>query len=130
MLAGALYLASDPELVEGRRRARRLARQYNATMEEEETEQLHLLTEWLGGVGASPFIEPPFLCDYGSNLFLGDRVYINFGCIILDCARVHIGNDVMIAPQVQIYTAHHPIDAHKRIAGPELASPITIGDRI
>ena len=88
MLAGRLYLASDPELVAGRRRARNLMRLYNDTLDEEDSERLRLLRELLGGVGVSPFIEPPFRCDYGGNIFVGDRVYINFRCIILDCAEV------------------------------------------
>ena len=75
-------------------------------------------------------IEPPFHCDYGSNIYAGDRMYMNFGCVILDCAEVRIGADLQAGPYVQIYTAHHPLDAAQRTAGPELASPITIGNRV
>ena len=130
MLAGALYLASDPELAQGRQRARRLTRLYNATTEEEETLRLQLLEELFGSVGNGAFIEPPFRCDYGDNIHVGTRFYVNFGCVILDCARASIGNDVKFGPNVQIYTAYHPIDALTRIAGPELAAPISIGDRV
>ena len=130
MLSGELYLASDPELEAARRRARRLTRLYNATTEEEEAQRTLLLRELLGAVGEGPVIEPPFHCDYGSHIFAGDRLYINFGCIILDCAQVRIGNDVMLGPSVQLYAATHPLDAAARAAGPELAAPITIGDRV
>lgn len=130
MLAGELYLASDPELVAGRRNARRLTRLYNGTTEDEDEERFRLLRELLGAMGEGTYIEPPFRCDYGYNIFAGERLYINFGCVILDCAEVRIGKDVKMGPAVQIYTAHHPIEAMTRIAGPELASPITIGDRV
>jgi maltose O-acetyltransferase len=130
MLAGELYLASDPELVEERRRARRLFRLYNATTEDEEAERFRLLQELFGTLGPGPVIEPSFHCDYGSNIHAGERLYINFGCVILDCAEVRFGNDVMLGPSVQIYAAYHPLDAATRVAGPELAAPITIGDRV
>jgi maltose O-acetyltransferase len=130
MLAGELYLAADGELVAERKRARRLCRAYNATTEEEEAERLHLLHELLGAVGEAPTIEPPFECDYGSHIVAGDRLYINYGCIILDCAAVRFGDDVMLGPKVQIYAATHPVEAEIRCAGPELAAPITIGNRV
>ncbi len=130
MLAGELYLASDPELTAGRQRARRLTRLYNATTEEEEVTRTQILEELFGSVGNGAFIETPFRCDYGDNIQAGTRFYVNFGCIILDCAPVRIGNDVKFGPNAQIYTAYHPVDAQTRIAGPELAAPITIGDRV
>ena len=130
MLAGELYLASDPELVADRKRARRLCRAYNATTEEEEAVRLGLLRELLGAVGEAPVIEPPFECDYGCYIYGGDRLYINYGCVVLDCAAVRIGDDVMMGPSVQIYAATHPIDAVTRVSGPELAAPITIGNRV
>ncbi len=130
MLAGELYRASDPDLVAGRNNARRLTRLYNATNEEDEAARANLLREMLGVVGQSPYIEPPFRCDYGANIFAGDRLYINFGCVILDCAAVHFGDDVKLGPSVQIYTAHHPLDPALRTAGPELAAPIRIGNRV
>lgn len=130
MLAGELYLASDPELTQGRQRARRLTRLYNATTEEEEAARLQLLEELFGSVGKGAFIEPPFRCDYGDNIQAGERFYVNFGCVILDCAPVRIGDDVKFGPSVQLYAAYHPIDALTRIAGPELAAPITIGARV
>ncbi|MBC7805535.1 MAG: sugar O-acetyltransferase [Akkermansiaceae bacterium] len=130
MLAGELYLASDPELVAGRRDARRKTRAYNATTEDDEAAREVLLREMLGMVGESVYVEPPFLCDYGANIFAGDRLYINFGCVILDCAAVHFGDDVKLGPSVQIYTAYHPLDPALRTSGPELAAPIRIGNRV
>jgi maltose O-acetyltransferase len=130
MLAGELYLASDPELVAARRRARRLTRVYNQTTEDEEEQRFALLGELLGAAGQGLVIEPPFHCDYGSHIFAGNRLYVNFGCIILDCAEVRFGDDVMLGPAVQIYAAYHPLEAAARIAGPELAAPVTIGDRV
>lgn len=130
MLAGELYNASDPDLAEARNRARRLTRAYNGTTEEEPERRFGLLQGLFGRIGQGSFVEPPFLCDYGSHIYAGARLYINFGCVILDCAVVRIGDDVQMGPSVQIYTAYHPVEASARIAGPELAAPITIGDRV
>jgi maltose O-acetyltransferase len=69
-------------------------------------------------------------CDYGSNIFLGDNVFMNFGCVILDCNVVRIGADVQCGPGVQIYTAYHPTDPAARLASPEFSAPVTIGDNV
>jgi maltose O-acetyltransferase len=130
MLAGELYNASDAELREARLRARRLTRAYNETTEIEGRERTAILKELLGGVAGAIGIEPPFYCDYGSNIYVGDNFYMNFGCVILDCNRVTIGKNVMCGPGVHIYAAHHPVKACERIKGPELASPVTIGDNV
>ena len=127
MLAGEPYLASDPELREERRRARRLTRLYNQTTEEERERRTEILRELFGGMGAGIDVEPPFYCDYGSNIVLGDNVFMNFGCIILDCNVVHIGDAVQCGPGVQIYAAYHPTDPVARLAAPELSAPVTIG---
>lgn len=130
MLAGELYLASDPELAAERRRARRLARLYNATTEEEDETRNTLLREWLGKCGPRITIEPPFVCDYGGNIFAGDNLYMNFGCVILDCNTVEIGDNVMMGPNVHLYAAYHPTDPQVRLAGRELAAPIRIGSNV
>jgi maltose O-acetyltransferase len=130
MLAGELYLASDPELLALRKHARRLTRLFNATTEDDADERRRLLGELLGRSGPRIDIEPPFRCDYGCNIFVGDNLYINFGCVILDCAEVHIGRDVKFGPGVHIYAATHPVDPVQRAAGPELAFPVRIGDRV
>lgn len=130
MLAGELYLAADPELVAGSQRAMRLLHQYNQTTVDEREKRTEILQELFERVGKSPVITPPFHCDYGSNIYVGDRFYMNYGCIILDCNTVHIGHDVMCAPYVQIYTAYHPTDPTVRLTGRELASPIRIGNNV
>ncbi|MNR87399.1 Maltose O-acetyltransferase [compost metagenome] len=130
MLEGELYLASDPELTAERKRARRLTRLYNQTTEEQSTEREDLLRELLGSVGNRIEIEPPFRCDYGSNIDAGDGLYMNFDCVILDCAPVRIGSNVLCGPGVHIYAATHPLEAEARIKGPELAKPVTIGNNV
>ena len=130
MLSGALYDASDPELTEMRRRARRLTRAYNATSEDEDAQREHLLRELFGRLGAQPAIEPPFYCDYGCHIFAGDRFYMNFGCVVLDPGEVHFGDRVMVGPGVQIVTATHPLAAAERALGPEGARPIRVGSDV
>ena len=128
MLAGELYNAYDPELCAERKIARDLTRIYNATSEDDDRESI--LRKLFGRVGEDIIVEPPFYCDYGKYTFIGDCVYMNFGCVILDCNEVHIGSRVMFGPYVQIYAAHHPISASRRIEGPELATPVRIGDNV
>jgi maltose O-acetyltransferase len=128
MLAGQLYLASDQELVNERKYSRHFASLYNATTEAVQRQEI--LSQWFGKIGSQAEIEPPFFCDYGINISVGDKFYANFGCVILDCNLVEIGNNVMLAPYVQIYTAHHPTDPKLRLEGQELASPIKIGNNV
>lgn len=130
MLAGELYLAADPGLEQERRDARRLVRLYNATTEDEPERRRAILQELLGSIGGKCEIEPPFRCDYGSLISLGDNFYANFGCVILDCNRVTIGRDVKFGPGVHIYAATHPVDPGLRASGRELALPVTIGDGV
>jgi maltose O-acetyltransferase len=130
MLAGRLYDAGDGELVGMRKRARALMRAYNATTEEEPDERQRLIRELFGRVGARPEIEPPFYCDYGAHIFAGDRLYMNFGCVVLDPNEVHLGHNVFLAPRVQILTASHPVAAEERILGPELGYPVRIGNNV
>ncbi|MFP2902435.1 sugar O-acetyltransferase [Corallococcus sp. 4LFB] len=130
MLAGELYLATDPRLMAERARARKLLRRYNQSTEDELPERERLLTELLGKVGAGTWIEPPFSCDYGEHIRLGERVFMNFQCVILDCNTVTIGDDVSFGPGVQVYAATHPLDPDERIKGPELGRAITIGSKV
>ena len=127
MLAGAPYLASDRELNALHRRAVRLCREYNQTVGEDEDRRAALLRELLGTTSRGVYIEPPFFCDYGRHLHLGEKVYMNFNCVVLDCNHVRIGARTMLGPGVHIYAATHPLDAAARAAGPELAYPVTIG---
>jgi maltose O-acetyltransferase len=129
MLRGELYLASDPELVVARARARRLFARFNASDPESIATRRELLVDLLGDVGDDASIEPPFYCDYGAQITLGARAFVNFGAVFLDPAWITIGDDVQLGPHVQLLTADHPLDSAKRAAGPELARPIAIGER-
>ena len=124
MLAGELYDASDPELVAARRRAREVLARYNARPD------VSLLEELFERLGANGVIEPPFHCDYGTNVSIGDDFYANVGCVFLDCARIEIGDRVLFGPNVQLYAATHPVEAEARRVGLEYALPITIGDDV
>jgi maltose O-acetyltransferase len=130
MIAGEMYVASDPQLVAERRRARDLCRELNLSRDGEGDLRGRILSDLLGRVGEETWIEPPFHCDYGSNIYLGDKVYFNFNCVILDPAPVAIGSRAQFGPAVQIYTATHPLNAAERSAGPEFAKPIEIGDDV
>ena len=113
MLAGELYLASDPELVRDRRRCRSLLHEINGQPDEEQ--RFALFRNVLGRIGDSSFIQPPFACDYGSNITVGDRVFVNFNTVILDCAQVTIGDGAQIASAVQLLAADHPRDAQAAV---------------
>lgn len=128
MIAGEPYLAGDPELAAARSRARKLCRAFNGTDDEDVERRRELLGELLGSMGRGLWIEPPFFLDYGAQTTIGDDVFINTGCVILDCAAVTIGDRVLFGPGVQIYTAHHPVDPDARRDLREGASPIRIGD--
>ncbi|HEX8855831.1 MAG TPA: sugar O-acetyltransferase, partial [Thermoleophilaceae bacterium] len=122
MLAGELYDASDPELVEGRRRARALLRAYT------DGDDRATLEELFARVGKDAFVQPPFACDYGSNIILGERSFVNFNGVFLDCAQISIGDRVEIGPNVQLLTADHPRDVESRRKRLEFAKPIMIED--
>lgn len=130
MLAGQLYNALDKELVAGRQRARTLTQKYNCTTEEQQEERASLLQQLLGSVGNGVFVEPPFRCDYGSQIYVGDYFYANFDCIILDVCSVTIGHHCLLGPRVGIYTATHPALAAQRISGLEFGKPIIIGNHV
>ena len=130
MLRGDLYIASDPELVAERERARRLWQSYNVLDPAAASAKRDILQQLLGAVGAKAVIEPPFFCDYGTMITLGPEVFVNFNCVFLDCSTIDIGAQTQLGPAVQLYTATHPIDAAARVAGPELARPIRIGRRV
>jgi len=129
MLRGELYLATDPDLVAARTRARQLWQRFNATDPADTDGARAVLTQLLGGVGAGAWIEAPFYCDYGAQITLGENVFVNMNCVFLDPAPIHIGAQAQLGPGVQLLTASHPLDAAQRAAGPELARPITIGAR-
>jgi maltose O-acetyltransferase len=127
MLAGELYRADDPELVADRRRCRLLVERLNSLGEAERPARREILGELLGEIGEGTEIEPPFQCDYGFNVSLGPRAFVNYGAVILDCAPVTIGAEALLATNVQLLTATHPLDAAARRSGLEAAAPISIG---
>lgn len=127
MLAGELYDAGDPDLVAARRNARGLLARLAAADPDQRPEIYRTL---FGAAGAGLVIEPPFFCDYGSNIYVGDRVFFNFNCVLLDPAEIRIGNDVLFGPAVQVYTATHPLDWQTRRTGLEAALPIHIGSDV
>jgi maltose O-acetyltransferase len=126
MVAGELYEPQDPELTHMRERARDLCWALNATKESETAQRRQLLEQLLGSGGDASWIQPPFFCDYGSNIYLGQRVYFNFNCVVLDVCEVRIGEFTMFGPSVQLYTATHPLNAAQRRKA-EFAKPIQIG---
>lgn len=130
MLRGELYSAMDPELVAARVRARRLFARYNASDPADITGRAALLRELLGYAGPAAAIEPPFYCDYGTQITLGAGAFVNFGAVFLDPAKITIGDQAQLGPYVQLLTADHPRDAAVRSAGPESAHPINIGARV
>jgi maltose O-acetyltransferase len=130
MLAGDPYVASDPELQEGSRRAIRLCERYNRTSVDELPERQRILRELLESVGDDVEIRPPFHCDYGSQIRIGARTFANFNLVALDVGQITIGDDVQIGPNVQLLTPTHPLDAAPRRAKIEGAKPITIGDNV
>lgn len=129
MLAGELYDASDPQLFQMRVDARNVIQEYNQSYYDRENRAL-LLKTFLGKVGMNVDIQTPFFCDYGCHIEVGDNFFANFNCVFLDCNHIKIGNNVFLGPGVQIYTAFHPVKAEERIKGPELASPVIIGDNV
>lgn len=130
MLAGEPYNPMDPQLMAERRRARLLCKAFNDTRDDQSDERLRLLKELIPASGHGVWIEPPFFCDYGANITLGDQVFFNFNCVVLDVAPVHIGSRVLFGPAVQIYAATHPLSAAARRSWLEAGKPVAIGDDV
>ncbi len=128
MLAGELYVASDPELRAAHLRAQEILARFNTTPADAAEERRALLTGLFARFGEGTVLRPTLRCDYGFNISIGDRTFINFDCVLLDCSRITIGDEVQFAPGVHIYTATHPIDAKTRRSGLEYALPVSIGD--
>ncbi len=130
MLSGEMYDAKDPQLTAERRRARDLCKSLNESKDSEQELRNRIIRELFGRAGDDVWIEPPFYCDYGSNITLGSKVFFNFNCVILDPAAVIIGSNVLLGPAVQIYTATHPMSATERRNGLEFAHPVNIGSDV
>lgn len=129
MLAGQPYRAGDPALAALRLHARDTVHAANALLPSQREQRMALFRGLFGAMGEDCAVLPPFLCDYGCNIHAGARLFVNFGCIVLDCAPVVIGDDVQIATAVQIVTATHPVDPDERLSGWETAHPVRIGHR-
>jgi maltose O-acetyltransferase len=130
MLAGELYDALDAQLSEERLKARLLIKELNDSREDQTTERARILKELIPNAGEGLWLQPPFYCDYGYNMKLGEKVFFNFNCVVLDVAQVVIGSRTLFGPNVQIYTATHPIDHKVRASGLEFAKPISIGEDV
>ncbi len=129
MHSGKLYMM-DEQLFNELSRAKKLVNAYNKTKMKQNKKRKKVLSKMLGKTGKSPYIEPPFFCDYGTNITVGDNFYANTGCIILDSAPVRIGHQVMFGPRVSLFTATHPVDVNVRNSRLEYAKPITIGNGV
>lgn len=130
MLAGELYDPHDQQLADERLRTRNLIIDLNNTREDHVEERKRILHELIPDSDDSLWLQPPFYCDYGSNMKVGEKVFFNFNCIVLDVMAVTIGNRTKFGPNVQIYTATHPIDYQERASGVEYAKTISIGDDV
>ena len=129
MTAGQMYDPLDADLVGARERVRDLCQALNATREGDAQERRRLLTRIFARGGDSVWMQPPFFCDYGFNIELGERVFFNFNCIVLDVCPVRIGSFTLFGPSVQILTPMHPMNAAQR-RREEFGKPVTIGEDV
>ena len=129
MLSGEFYTANDDELVNDRLKARELTFDFNNTRPSEVKVRNEIMRQLIITNG-SFYIEPPFNCDYGYNIKIGKNFYANYDCILLDVNRIEIGDNVLLGPKVQIYTAMHPVDPNERFSGKEFAKKIIIGNNV
>lgn len=130
MLEGLPYKASDKELSMARLQAKELLFDFNQLRPKEIKQRKNILKRLFEKTGVHFYIEPPFRCDYGSNISIGENFFANYNLVILDCAKVIIGNNVLIGPNVSLFTAAHPIHHEKREGDLEFALPITIADNV
>ncbi len=129
MLVGDLYNPMDAELVAARERARDLCHALNRTRDAEHEERRRILRELFSAGGDTVWMQPPFFCDYGSNIELGERVFFNFNCVVLDVCLVRVGSFALFGPAVQIYTPMHPLNAELR-RRQEYGKPVEIGSDV
>ena len=130
MLADLPYLAIDPELQRMTQAAQNLLHIFNRSHPDELEQRQEIVRKLFGSIGRVFEVKPPFYCDYGCHIYAQENLYINYDCIILDCNKVYFGNNVFLAPRVQIYTAYHPLDPETRRSALEMAAPIVIGDDV
>lgn len=140
MLAGQLYDCGDAELLEQWHKAKDLVRNYNNTASAETEKKEKILSDLLGGKGKNLWITAPFFVDYGNNIYFGNNCEVNMNCTFLDDNVIRIGDNALIAPNVQIYTAFHPTNAMERFGAPKedgsfefcktQTAPVTIGNNV
>jgi len=130
MLDAELYDPLDPQLVADRLRTRLLIKELNDTREDQTEERARVLRELIPDAGPGLWLQPPFYCDYGFNMIVGEKVFFNFNCVVLDVTYVKIGSRTLFGPNAQVYTATHPVDHRERASGVEFARPITIGEDV
>lgn len=130
MLAGDLYIADDPQLIVEMQRAASLAQRFNQSDPAQPEARRALLRELLGSLGEGAEIRPPLQCDYGYQIHIGARTFINYGAVMLDVAEIRIGEDVQVGPNVQFLTPTHPVEPEPRRQKYEAAKPIRIGDNV
>jgi maltose O-acetyltransferase len=130
MLAGELYNALDKQLTDERIKARLLLKKLNDSPEDQPGRRESILKQLLPNSGNGLWLQPPFYCDYGTNIILGEKVFFNFNCVILDVAQVAIGSRTLLGPNVQIYTATHPVNYLERSSGLEYGKPVVIGEDV
>lgn len=130
MLAGLPYKAWLDGLKEERMENKLKIHEYNSTCPGDDKKMKEMIKNILGKTGEEICIEQPFRCDYGKNIEVGNNFFANYNCVILDVAKVTIGENVMFAPNVSIYTAGHPIHPESRNSGYEYGIPVTIGDNV
>ncbi len=130
MLSGELYNALDEELSDERLHARLLLKALNDSREDEVQKRKAILDDLLPKAEKDLWIQPPFYCDYGTNMYIGEKVFFNFNCVVLDVMPVTIGSRTLFGPNVQIYTATHPLNFKERASGLEYAKPVNIGEDV
>jgi maltose O-acetyltransferase len=130
MLAGELYDAMDQLLTEERTTARLLIKALNDSREDQPEERAAVVKSLLPNAGPGLWLQPPFYCDYGYNIKMGEKVFFNFNCVVLDVMSVTIGSRTLFGPNVQLYTAMHPMNHRERASGLEYAKPIVIGEDV
>lgn len=113
-MAGEYYDCHDPIFLGFKGHARKLLKEYNALAYEQKEEKYNILKQLFGGIGANVTVGSPFICDYGRNIYIGDHVSVNMNCTFVDCNKITIGNNVLIASNVQLYTATHPVEFAER----------------
>ena len=127
---GVVYNDFDDDLFQRRIVAKKLFRAYNKTEDDETDLRQEIMQKLFKDVGKNVWIEPDFRCEFGKNIIIEDNVYINFGCIILDCAEVKIGANTLLGPNIGIYPVNHSIDAEERMQGGCYGKPVCIGKNV